>query len=78
MELPGGNRNGKKKLFFHLLDMTILDAYLLHKSRGGKMTHKNFHEILVRDLIVQMHEANIKVSGFLEGGQVHLGPNQVD
>jgi hypothetical protein len=27
-----------KKLFFHLLDMTILNAYLLHKSCDGKMT----------------------------------------
>jgi hypothetical protein len=34
-----------KKLFFHLLDMTILNAYLLHKSCGGKMTHKKFREI---------------------------------
>ncbi|PNF40809.1 hypothetical protein B7P43_G16650 [Cryptotermes secundus] len=31
-----------KKLFSHLLDMTILNAYLLHKSCGGKMTHKKF------------------------------------
>jgi hypothetical protein len=29
-----------KKLFFHFLDMIILNAYLLHKSRGGKTTHK--------------------------------------
>jgi hypothetical protein len=27
-----------KKLFFHFLDMTILNACLLHKSCGGKMT----------------------------------------
>jgi hypothetical protein len=31
-----------KKLFLHLLDMTILNAYLLHKLCGGKMTHKIF------------------------------------
>ncbi|PNF19246.1 hypothetical protein B7P43_G08206 [Cryptotermes secundus] len=47
-----------KKLLFHLLDMTVLNAYLLHKSCGGKMTHKKFREILVRDLILQSHEAN--------------------
>jgi hypothetical protein len=34
-----------KKLFFHFLDMTILNAYLMHKSYGGKMTHKKFHEV---------------------------------
>ena len=33
-----------KKLFFHLTDMTILNAFLIHKSCGGKMTHKNFRE----------------------------------
>jgi hypothetical protein len=31
-----------KKLFFNLTDMTILNAFLIHKSCGGKMTHKNF------------------------------------
>jgi hypothetical protein len=54
-----------KKLFFHLLDMAILNAYSLHKPCGGKMTHKKFREILVRDLIV--HEANITVSGVSRG-----------
>jgi hypothetical protein len=46
-----------KKLFFHLPDMTILNAYLLHKSCDGKMTHKQFREILVWDLIVQSYKA---------------------
>jgi hypothetical protein len=32
---------------------SILNPYLLHKSCGGKMTHKKFREILVQDLIVQ-------------------------
>ncbi|PNF22598.1 hypothetical protein B7P43_G11510, partial [Cryptotermes secundus] len=56
-----------KKLLFHLLDMTILNAYLLHKSCGRKMTHKKFREILLRDLILQSHEANITVSGVSRG-----------
>ena len=42
-----------KKLFFHLTDMTILNAFLIHKSCGGKMTHKKFREILVRELIIR-------------------------
>ena len=29
-----------KKLFFHLTDMTALNAFLTHKSCGSKMTHK--------------------------------------
>jgi len=45
-----------KKLFFHLTDMTILNAFLTHKSCGGKMTHKNFCEILVRELIIHSQE----------------------
>jgi hypothetical protein len=36
-----------KKLFLHFLDITILNAYLLHKSCGCKMTHKKFRKILV-------------------------------
>jgi hypothetical protein len=52
-----------KKLFSHLLHMAILNAYLLHNSCGGKVTHKKFCEILVRDFIVQSHEENITVSG---------------
>jgi hypothetical protein len=47
-------------LYLHLLDMTILNVYLLHKSCDRKMTHKKFHEILVRDLILQSHEAEAK------------------
>lgn len=56
-----------KKLFFHLLDLTILNAFLLHKSNGGKMTHKKFRETLVRDLIVQSHEANVTLRGVSRG-----------
>jgi len=31
-----------KKLFFHLTDMTILNAFLIHKLCGGKMNAQNF------------------------------------
>jgi hypothetical protein len=55
------------KLFFHFLDMTILNAYLFQKSCDGKMTHKKFREILVQDLIVQMHKVNITVTGVSQG-----------
>ena len=34
--------NWTKKLFFHLTDMAVLNAFLTHKSCGGKMTHKKF------------------------------------
>jgi hypothetical protein len=48
-----------KKLFFHLTDMAILNAFLFHKTCGGKMTHKRFREVLVRNLITQAHEQNV-------------------
>ena len=52
-----------KKLFFHLTDMTILNAFLMHKLCGGKMMHKNFREILVPELIIHSQEGNVTASG---------------
>jgi hypothetical protein len=48
-----------KKLFFHLTDMTILNAFLNHKSCGGKMTHKIFCELFVRELIIHSQQENV-------------------
>jgi hypothetical protein len=31
-----------KKLFFHLLDMTVLNSFLLLTACGTKITHRNF------------------------------------
>jgi len=56
-----------KKLFFHLTDMTILNAFLIHKSCGGKLMHKKFREILVRELIYHSQEENVTVSGTSRG-----------
>ena len=56
-----------KKLFFHLTDMTILNAILIHRSCGGKMKHKNFREILVRKLIIHSQEENVRSSGISRG-----------
>ena len=44
--------------------MTILNA--LYTS-GGKMTHKSFREVLVRDLIILSHEENVTASGVSRG-----------
>jgi hypothetical protein len=52
-----------KKLFFHLLDLTILNAYILNKSCGNMMTHLKFREQLVRDLIVPSREENTGALG---------------
>ena len=56
-----------KKLFFHLTDMKILNAFLIHKSCGGKMTHKKFREIFVRELIIHSQEENVTASGISRG-----------
>jgi hypothetical protein len=56
-----------KKLSFHLTDMTIHDTFLIHKSCGGKMTQKNFREILVRELIIHSQEENVTASGISRG-----------
>jgi hypothetical protein len=40
-----------KKLFFHFLDMTTLNSFLLLTSCGAKMTHRDFRLALVRNLI---------------------------
>ena len=67
-----------KKLFFHLTDMTILNAFLAHKSRGGKMTHKVFRDNLVRELIVHSQEGNVTASGTSRGSQVQLHLSSFD
>jgi len=63
MELPAEHGSRPRNCFFHLTDMTILNAFLIHKSCGGKMTHKIFHEILVCELIIHLQEGNVTASG---------------
>jgi hypothetical protein len=42
----------KKKLIFHLLDLTILSLYTVCKFYGGNITSLIFKEELVRDFVV--------------------------
>jgi len=49
-----GHRTFKwmKKLFFHLLDLAILNSYILHSSCGGKkMSHRDFRYTLARNML---------------------------
>jgi len=39
------------KLFFHLLDVTVLNSWILLSSCGAKYTHRDFRLLLVRNLI---------------------------
>jgi hypothetical protein len=43
--------------------MTILNAFLLHTTCGGKMKQKSFREVLFRNLITESHEKNVTASG---------------
>jgi hypothetical protein len=44
---PERHGNGQKKLFFHLVDLTVLKAFIIHSSCGGTLSHKVFRERLV-------------------------------
>ena len=39
------------KLFFHLLDLTILNSHILLKSCGANWTHRDFRLALVRNML---------------------------
>ncbi|PNF19047.1 hypothetical protein B7P43_G11709 [Cryptotermes secundus] len=39
------------KLFFHLLDLTILNSYILLSSCGAKLSHREFRLALVRNML---------------------------
>jgi hypothetical protein len=43
--------NWTKKLFFHQLDLTVLNSCILLTSCGAKLTHREFRLGLIRDLI---------------------------
>jgi hypothetical protein len=43
-----------KKLFFHLLDLTVLNSYILLSSCGGKkISHRDFRITLLGNILVQ-------------------------
>jgi hypothetical protein len=50
---PISRRNFKwtTKLFFHLLDLTVLNSWILLSSCGAKYNHQGFGLLLVRNLI---------------------------
>ena len=52
-----------KELFFHLLDLTILNSFIIRKSFGGKISHKIFREQLIRDLIHNAQDTNVTATG---------------
>jgi hypothetical protein len=45
------------KLFLHLLDLTVLNSWIILYSRGAKYTHQDFRLLLVRTLNEEMERA---------------------
>jgi hypothetical protein len=48
-----GRRTWKwmNKLFFHFLDLTVLNSYILLTSCGSKLSHRDFRLSLVRNMV---------------------------
>ena len=42
-----------KKLFFHLLDLAIVNSYMLLSSCGGKISHRDFRLALIREMLAR-------------------------
>jgi hypothetical protein len=48
-----------KKLIFHLVDLILLNTFIIQKMFGVKMTHFQFREQLVHDLVLSVEDRNV-------------------
>jgi hypothetical protein len=55
------------KLFFHLLDLTVLNSWILLSSCGAKCTHRGFRLLLVRNLIEEAGRSQDRPTPLLVG-----------
>ena len=55
------------KLFFHLLDLTLLNSWILLSSCKVKCTHKDFRLLLVRNLIEEAGRSHYRSTPSLVG-----------
>jgi hypothetical protein len=55
------------KLFFHLLDLTVLNSWILLSSCGSKYTHRDFRLLLVRNLIEEAGRSQDRTTPSLVG-----------
>jgi len=60
------------KLFFHLLDLTVLNSWILLSSCGAKCTHKGFRLLPVRNLIEEAGRSHYRPPPVWLVGQVRL------
>jgi len=47
-----------KKIFFHLLDLTVLNNFIVLASCGSKLSHQLFRWTLVRDLVQEVRRVS--------------------
>jgi len=59
------------KLFFHLLDLTVLSSWIMLSSCGNQYTHRDFRLILVRNLIEEAGKSKIAPPPVWLEDQVH-------
>jgi hypothetical protein len=50
------------KKFFHITDLVIVNALIIHRSCGGIMTYRKWREKLIRDLILLAYDQNVTVN----------------
>jgi len=55
------------KLFFHFLDLTVLNSWILLSSCGTKNTHRDFRLLLVRNLIEEAGKSQDRPTPRLAG-----------
>ena len=55
------------KLFFHLLDLTVLKSWILLSSCGAQYTHRDFRLLLVRNLIEEAGKSQDRPTPSLVG-----------
>ena len=65
-DLPGEHGNGLRNCFstWQIWPSSMPSCFI---KRGGKMTHKRFREVLVRNLITESHEQTVTASGASRG-----------
>ena len=55
------------KLFFHLLDLTVLNSWILLSSCGAQYTHRDFRLLLVRNMIQEAGKSQDRPTPSLVG-----------
>ena len=55
------------KLFFHLLDLTVLNSWILLSSCGAQYTHRDFRLFLVRNLTEEAGKSQDRPTPRLDG-----------